>query len=72
MKYIKGKGFFVGQFNEEDIKYKRDKVAVEKAKAETGLKYTNQEIICKNRKPVGIKLYVCDVNTMDINMKFTI
>lgn len=40
--------------------------------AETGLKYTNQEIICKNRKPVGIKLYVCDVNTMDINMKFTI
>lgn len=47
MKYIKGKGYFVGSFSETDIKNGLDRVAVEKAKAETGLQYTNQEYIKK-------------------------
>lgn len=47
MKYIKGKGYFVGSFSETDIKNGLDRVAVEKAKAETGLQYTNQAYIKK-------------------------
>ena len=42
------------------------RIAVEKAKEETGLKYTNQEMVYKNKKPVGIKLYVCDLKAMKI------
>ena len=52
--------------HENDIVNKLDKKAVEKAKEETGLKYTNQEIVYKNKKPAGIKLYVCDLQTMRI------
>lgn len=66
MKYIKGKGYFVGSFSETDIKNGLDRVAVEKAKAETGLQYTNQEYIKKGGIPVGIKLYVCSLNEMHI------
>ncbi len=66
MNYVKGKGYYVGCFDENDITNKLDKKAVEKAKEETGLKYTNQEIVYKNKKPVGIKLYVCDLQIMRI------
>ena len=66
MEYVKSKGYYVGCFNENDIVNKIDKKAVEKIKKETGLKYTNQEIVYKNKKPVGIKLYVCDLKTMNI------
>ena len=66
MNYVKDKGHYVGCFNENDIANKLDKKAAEKAKKETGLKYTNQEIVYKNKKPVGIKLYVCDSQTMRI------
>lgn len=52
--------------HENDIVNKLDKKAVEKAKEETGLKYTNQEIVYKNKKPAEIKLYVCDLQTMRI------
>jgi hypothetical protein len=66
MDYVKGKGYYVGCFDENDIANKLDKKALEKAKEETGLKYTNQEIVYKNKKPVGIKLYVCDLKAMKI------
>lgn len=66
MDYVKGKGYYVGCFDEHDIANKLDKKAIEKVKEETGLKYTNQEIVYKNKKPVGIKLYVCDLQTMRI------
>lgn len=62
----KGKGYYVGCFDENDIANKLDKKAVEKAKEETGLKYTNQEMVYKNKKSVGIKLYVCDLKAMKI------
>ena len=66
MDYVRGKGFYVGCFNEKDIAMGIDKKAVDKAKEETGLKYTNQELVLKNRKPIGIKMYVCDLNEMNI------
>lgn len=66
MDYVKGKGYYVGCFDENDIANKLDKKVVEKAKEETGLKYTNQEMVYKNKKPVGIKLYVCDLKAMKI------
>lgn len=66
MDYVKGKGYYVGCFDENDIANKLDKKAAEKAKEETGLKYTNQEMVYKNKKPVGIKLYVCDLKAMKI------
>ena len=66
MDYVKGKGYYVGCFDKNDSANKLDKKAVEKVKEETGLKYTNQEIVYKNKKPAGIKLYVCDLQTMRI------
>ena len=66
MDYVKGKGYYVGCFDENDIANKLDKKAVKKAKKETGLKYTNQEMVCKNKKPVVIKLYVCYLKAMKI------
>ena len=64
MKLIPNKGYYVGRFNEKDIRDGLDKKAVEKAKEETGLKYTNQEIVYKNQEPIAIKLYVCDLEHM--------
>ncbi len=64
MQYVKGKGYYVGCFDEHDIANNLEKKAVQKAKAETGLEYTNQEIVYQDKKPVGLKLYVCDLQTM--------
>lgn len=64
MEMIPNKGYYVGRFNEKDIRASLDKKAVEKAKKETGLNYTNQEIVYKNQKPIAIKLYVCDLEHM--------
>ena len=59
---------YVGQFNEDDIRNGRDKIAVTQKMKETGLNYTNQEIIYKNKKPVGLKLYVCDKDDFDLDL----
>lgn len=61
MRYIKGKGYFVGTFNEEDIMNKSDKVAIQKAMEETGMKYVNTEYLKKGKKIIGINLYVCSL-----------
>ena len=66
MQYIKGKGYYVGYFDENDIANNLDKKAVQKAQEETGLEYTNQEIVYENKKPVGLKLYVCDLQTINL------
>ena len=60
MEMIPNKGYYVGRFNEKDIRAGLE----EKAKEETGLNYTNQEIVYKNQKPIAIKLYVCDLEHM--------
>lgn len=58
MKYIKGKGILVGTYSEQDLQMEKDKVDVQKMKEQTGLSYTNQDIITKDGKTY-LKLYVC-------------
>lgn len=58
MEMIPNKWYYVGRFNEKDIRAGLDKKAVEKAKEETGLNYTNQEIVYKNQKPIAIKTVI--------------
>lgn len=54
--YIKGKGIFVRTYSEEDLIQQKDLKVCQK---ETGLEYTNTELIRKNGKVIGIKLYAC-------------
>lgn len=56
----------VGDFTENDLKYKKDKIAIEKAMNETGLKYTNTKVIKHNGKPVALRIWICDANTFKI------
>ena len=57
-KYVKGRGILVGTFTESDIDAKADRKAVDKAMAETGLKYTNAELVY-SKGIVGLRVYVC-------------
>lgn len=59
-------GVYVGQFSEQDILLGIDKVAVEKVKQETGLKYTNTKFVKRNGKIVGMKIWVCDAQSFKI------
>ena len=56
----------VGDFTEDDLKNKRDKIAVEKAKKETGLNYVNTKIIKCKGKNVALRIWVCDLDTFKI------
>lgn len=56
----------VGDFTEDDLKNKRDKIAVEKAKKETGLNYVNTKEIKRNGKIVALRIWVCDIHTFKI------
>jgi len=56
----------VGDFTEDDLNNKRDKIAVEKAKKETGLNYVNTKIIKRNGKNVALRIWVCDLDTFKI------
>lgn len=56
----------VGDFTEDDLKNKRDKIAVEQKMKETGLKYTNTKIIKRNGKSVALRIWVCDVETFKL------
>lgn len=56
----------VGDFTEDDIKNRRDKIAVEQKMKETGLKYTKTKIIKRHGKSVAIRIWVCDVDTFKI------
>ncbi len=56
----------VGDFTKDDLKNRKDKIAVEKAMKETGLKYTNTKTIKCNGKPVALRIWVCDINTFKI------
>lgn len=63
-KYIKGLGVYVGKFSEEDINAGRDRLAVQAAMDETGLKYTNTKLVWSsvNGKVIALEVYVCNVN----------
>ena len=60
----------VGTFNEEDLKHGRDKIAVNEAKEKHGLKYTETKLIKKKGEFVGIKIWVCDLDTFTIEGAF--
>lgn len=60
------KGFFVGTFDEAQLKKGEDKIAVEQAKADTGCKYVNTEFVKKGGTIVGLKLYVCTADEMKL------
>lgn len=60
------KGFYVGTFNDAQIKNNEDKKAVEQAKADTGCKYVNTEFVKKGGTIVGLKLYVCTADEMKL------
>ena len=52
------KGILVGDFSEEDIDNKRDQEEVGRKAAETGLKYTNRQILKKGGK-MFMRIWVC-------------
>lgn len=62
--YIKGKGVYVGTFTEKDLEAGKDKKAIEEKMHETGLQYIHSDVLKKNGKPVGLKVYVCSVYDM--------
>lgn len=62
------KPVLVGTFNEEDLKKGRDKAAVQEAKEKYGLKYTNTEYVKKKGQIVGIKIWVCDFDQMELGL----
>lgn len=55
----------VGLFDEKDLTNGTDKKAVEKAKAETGLQYTETKIIKKKGK-THLKIWVCTAEEFTI------
>lgn len=56
----------VGTFNENDLRAGKDKIEVEKAKEKHNLKYTETEYVKKKGEIVGLKVYVCDLDTFSI------
>ena len=66
MNYIKGLGVFVGRFDVTDLTQGTDKKAVQKAKEDTGYKYTNTRIVLKGGKPVALDIWVCTAEDFKI------
>ena len=52
---------FVGKFTESQLKKGEDKIAIEKAQKETGLKYIESKIIKKNGKPYLMEVYLTNM-----------
>lgn len=64
--YIKGKGILVGCFTEQQIYNKEDKIATQNIMDTTGYKYTNTEFVKRNGKITGVKVYVCQLDDLEI------
>ena len=62
----KEKSHYVGEFNENDIVNGLDKIAVEKARKETGLNYVNSAFVKKDGKIVAIRIWVCDLESFKL------
>ena len=60
------KGIYVGEFNERDLDSGADKAAVAKKMAETGLSYTNTEVVYKNGRSIGMKIWVCSADEFEV------
>ena len=64
--YVKGWGIPIGTFDENDLKNKKDKLALEKYQKEyPQYKYTNTKIIKENNTR-KIAIFICNVNDMKI------
>lgn len=57
---------FVGQFSEAEVANGLDKVCVADAQEQTGLVYTDTQLVKRKGKIVGIKIWVCDLEDMRI------
>ena len=65
-RYIKGKGILVGTFSMSDIDTGKDTEAVMAVKEETGLCYTNTELVRSKGNIVGLRIYVCTLDDMKV------
>ena len=65
MNYERNKGVFVGKFNEDDLRNKKDKIAIKKAMEETGLQYIHSEYVKSKGEVVALKVYVCELKDSD-------
>lgn len=65
-RYIKGKGILVGTFSMDDLDAGKDTEAVMAAEEETGLRYTNTELVRSKGNIVGLRVYVCTLDDMKI------
>ena len=54
------KGILVGDFSEDDLDSKKDMEAVSRKQEETGLLYTNREIVKKNGRTF-LRVWVCSL-----------
>ena len=57
---------YVGQFSEAEVANGFDKVCVAAKQEETGLKYTNTQLVKRNGEIVAIRIWVCDVDDMKV------
>lgn len=57
---------YVGQFSEAEVANGLDKVCVAAMQEKTGLKYVNTSLVKKRGEIVAIKIYVCDIQDLDI------
>lgn len=57
---------YVGQFSEAEVANGLDKVCVAAKQKETGLKYTNTQLVKRKGEIVAIKIWVCDTEDMKI------
>ena len=57
---------YVGQFSEAEVANGLDKVCVAAKQEETGLKYTNTQLVRRKGELVAIKIWVCNVEDMKI------
>lgn len=55
---------YVGEFSVKDLSEGRDKSEVKLMMAKTGLKYTNTKLVKRKGEIVGIKIWVCDAESM--------
>ena len=53
------RGVYVGTFSDADIESGADIRAIAQKQRETGLQYTNSEIVTRHGKPIGLKVWVC-------------
>lgn len=58
--------YYVGEFSAHDLICGFDKIAVENAMYETGLKYTNTKLVKRNGEVVAMKIWVCDMQDLKI------